>query len=383
LRIAQLELFAVAPRWLFLRLATDDGLVGWGEPIVEGRAETVRACVQEMADLLLGADPFRIEDIWQMLYRGGFYRGGPVLTSALSGIDQALWDIKGRALGVPVWQLLGGACRDRIRVYRGIGGDRPEALAAAALQAVSEQGFTAVKTNATEELGYVDSPARVREAAERIAAVREAVGDEVDVAVDFHGRVHRAMAVQLARALEPARPMFIEEPVLAENAEALAAVAAHTTIPIATGERVFTRWGFKRLLQDGHVAIVQPDLSHAGGISECRKIAAMAEAYDVAVAPHCPLGPIALAASLQLDACTPNFVIQEQSLGLHYHRGADLLSYLADPGIFAYRDGHVALPQGPGLGIELDERAVRRAAEAGHRWRNPLWRLADGSVAEW
>jgi galactonate dehydratase len=382
-KIAQLELFAVAPRWLFLRLETDAALVGWGEPIVEGRAATVAACVQEMADLLLGADPFRIEDIWQMLYRGGFYRGGPVLTSALSGIDQALWDIKGRALGVPVWQLLGGACRDRIRIYRGVGGDRPEALAAAAVQAVREHGFTAIKTNATNESGYVDAPGRVREAAARIAAVREAVGDEVDIAVDFHGRVHRAMAVRLAQALEPASPLFIEEPVLAEHSEALAAVAAHTTIPIATGERMFTRWGFKRLLQDGHVAIVQPDLSHAGGISECRKIAAMAEAYDVAVAPHCPLGPIALAASLQVDACTPNFLIQEQSLGLHYHGGADLLSYLADPAVFAYRDGHVPVPAGPGLGITVDEAAVRRAAAVGHRWRNPVWRLGDGSIAEW
>lgn len=383
MKIAQLELFAVAPRWLFLRLETDAALVGWGEPIVEGRAATVAACVQEMADLLLGADPFRIEDIWQMLYRGGFYRGGPVLTSALSGIDQALWDIKGRALGVPVWQLLGGACRDRIRIYRGVGGDRPEALAAAAVQAVREHGFTAIKTNATNESGYVDAPGRVREAAARIAAVREAVGDEVDIAVDFHGRVHRAMAVRLAQALEPASPLFIEEPVLAEHSEALAAVAAHTTIPIATGERMFTRWGFKRLLQDGHVAIVQPDLSHAGGISECRKIAAMAEAYDVAVAPHCPLGPIALAASLQVDACTPNFLIQEQSLGLHYHGGADLLSYLADPAVFAYRDGHVPVPAGPGLGITVDEAAVRRAAAVGHRWRNPVWRLGDGSIAEW
>ncbi len=383
MRIAQLELFAVPPRWLFLKIVTDDGLCGWGEPIVEGRADTVRACVQEMADLLLGLDPHRIEDIWQMLYRGGFYRGGPVLTSALSGVDQALWDIKGRALGVPVWQLLGGACRDRIRVYRGIGGDRPADVAAAALQAVREQGFTALKMNATNELGYVDSPARVREAAARLAAVRDAVGDEVGVAVDFHGRVHRAMAVLLARAFEPFLPMFIEEPVLAENNEALAAVAAHSAVPLATGERMFTRWGFKQLLQDGHVAVIQPDLSHAGGISECRKIAAMAEAYDVAVAPHCPLGPLALAASLQLDACTPNFLIQEQSLGLHYNRGTEFLAYLRDPSAFGYRDGHVAVPQGPGLGVDVDEDAVRRAAAVGHRWRNPVWRLGDGSVAEW
>lgn len=383
MKIARLELFAVPPRWLFLKLTTDEGLAGWGEPVVEGRADTVRACVQEMADLIVGHDPQRVEDIWQMLYRGGFYRGGPVLTSALSGIDQALWDIKGRALGVPVWQLLGGACRDRIRVYTGIGGDRPADVAAHALRAVRENGFTALKLNAGGAQGYIEAPSEVRLAAERLAAVREAVGEDVAVAVDFHGRVHRAMALQLARALEPYSPMFIEEPVLAENSEALALLAAHTTIPIATGERMFTRWGFKRLLQDGHVAVVQPDISHAGGISEVRKIGAMAEAYDVALAPHCPLGPITLAASLQVDACTPNFLIQEQSLGIHYNRGNDILDYLADRSVFTYSGGHVALPTGPGLGIEIDEAVVRRAAEHGHRWRNPLWRLADGSVAEW
>ena len=383
MQITQVELFAVAPRWLFLKLSTDEGLCGWGEPIVEGRAQTVRACVLELADRLIGQDPHRIEDLWQVFYRGGFYRGGPVLTSALSGIDQALWDIKGRALGVPVWQLLGGACRDRIRVYCGIGGDKPADVAAHARRAVAEHGFTALKMNATNELGYIDAPARVREAAARLAAVREAVGDEIGIAVDFHGRVHKAMALALARAFEPFSPMFIEEPVLAEHNEALAALAAQTTIPIATGERMFTRWGFKQLLQDGHVAVIQPDLSHAGGISECRKIAAMAEAYDVAVAPHCPLGPIALAASLQLDACTPNFLIQEQSIGIHYNQGSDVLDYLTDPAVFGYAQGYAAVPQGPGLGIELDEARIRRAAETGHRWRNPLWRLPDGSVAEW
>jgi galactonate dehydratase len=382
MRIASLELFLVPPRWLFLKVNTDEGVSGWGEPVVEGRAATVRQCVEEMADLLLGQDPLRIEDHWQAMYRGGFYRGGPVLTSALSGIDQALWDIKGKVLGVPVWQLLGGACRDRIRVYSWIGGDRPADVAAQAAQAVAH-GFTAVKMNATGELGYVDSPATVKEAVARVDAVRAAVGDRVDIAVDFHGRVHRAMAVRLAHALDPYGLLFIEEPVLPEHNEALAAVAAHCTTPIATGERMFTRWDFKSLLQAGDAAVIQPDLSHAGGISEVRRIAAMAEAYDVALAPHCPLGPIALAASLQVDACTPNFLIQEQSLGIHYHRGSDLLDYLADPSVFAYRDGHVPLPAGPGLGIAIDEAAVRRAAAAGHRWRNPVWRLADGSIAEW
>ena len=381
-KIAALECFAVPPRWLFLKVTCDDGVSGWGEPVVEGRAATVAACVGEMADAIVGHGADRIEDIWQMLYRGGFYRGGPVLTSALSGIDQALWDIKGRAFGAPAWQLLGGACRDRIRVYTWIGGDRPADVAAQAREAVAA-GFSAVKMNATSEMGYLASPAEVAAAVGRLAAVREAVGPDVGVAVDFHGRVHRGVAVQLARALDPYGPLFLEEPVLPEHVETLALIAQHTTAPLAAGERVYTRWGFKGLLAAGHLSVIQPDLSHAGGLSEGRKIAAMAEAYDVAVAPHCPLGPLCLAASLQLDACTPNFLIQEQSMGIHYNAGADLLDYVQNPSVFAVRDGHMQVPTGPGLGVIIDEERVRRAAAAGHRWRNPVWRLGDGTVAEW
>jgi galactonate dehydratase len=381
-RIISLELLKVPPRWLFLKVSTDEDIVGWGEPIVEGRAETVRAAVEELSGYLIGKDPFRIEDHFQVLYRGGFYRGGPVLTSALSGIEQALWDIKGRALGVPVYELLGGAARERMRVYNWIGGDRP-ADAAESAKAQRAAGFTAVKMNATEELDYVDSPAKIDAAVARIAAVREAGGPDLGIGIDFHGRVHKSMAKALARELEPYRPMFIEEPVLPGNEEALREVARHTTTPIALGERLYTRWDFKRVLVGGYVDIVQPDLSHAGGILETRKIAAMAEAFDVAVAPHCPLGPIALAASLQLDACTPNAIIQEQSLGIHHNRESDLLDYLADEDVFAYQDGYVAIPVGPGLGIEIDEEKVREAARTGHDWRNPVWRNVDGSVAEW
>ena len=382
MKILSLELFKVPPRWLFLKVSTDEGIAGWGEPIVEGRAETVRTAVEEMSGYLVGKDPFRIEDHFQVLYRGGFYRGGPVLTSALSGIEQALWDIKGRALGVPAYELLGGAAREKMRVYNWIGGDRP----ADAAESAKEQraaGFTAVKMNATEELDYVDSPVKIDAAVARIAAVREAGGPELGIGIDFHGRVHKGMAKTLARELEPYRPMFIEEPVLPGNEEALREVARHTTTPIALGERLYTRWDFKRVLVGGYVDIVQPDLSHAGGILETRKIAAMAEAFDVAVATHCPLGPIALAASLQLDACTPNAIIQEQSLGIHYNRDSDLLDYLVDEDVFAYQDGYVAIPVGPGLGIEIDEEKVREAARTGHDWRNPVWRNADGAFAEW
>ena len=382
MKIASLELFEVPPRWLFLKVSTDEGIAGWGEPIVEGRAQTVRAAVEELSGYLVGREAFRIEDHFQVLYRGGFYRGGPILTSALSGIEQALWDIKGRALGVPIYELLGGAARAEVRVYNWIGGDRPAEVAETA-KAQRAAGFTAVKMNATEELNYIDSHVKLDAAVERLAAVREAGGSDLDVAIDFHGRVHKGMAKTLARELEPYRPMFIEEPVLPENVEALREVARHTTTPIAVGERMYTRWGFKGVLTSGYVDVVQPDLSHAGGILEVRKISAMAEAFDVAVAPHCPLGPIALAASLQLDACTPNAFIQEQSLGIHYNEESDLLDYLKDPTVFAYERGYVAVPKGPGLGIEIDEEKVREATKTGHDWRNPVWRNEDGTVAEW
>ena len=382
MKIVSLELFEVPPRWLFLKVTTDEGLVGWGEPIVEGRARTVRAAVEEMSAYLVGKDPFRIEDHFQVLYRGGFYRGGPVLTSALSGIEQALWDIKGKALGVPIYELLGGAAREKVRVYNWIGGDRP-ADAAEAAKAQKAAGFTAVKMNATEELNYIDSYAKIDAAVTRLAAVREAGGAELGIGIDFHGRVHKSMAKTLVRELEIHQPMFIEEPVLPENDEALREIARHTTTPIALGERLYTRWGFKSVLTQGYVDVVQPDLSHAGGILEARKIAAMAEAFDVAVAPHCPLGPIALAASLQLDACTPNAIIQEQSLGIHYNQESDLLDYLVDKEVFAYQSGYVAVLEGPGLGIEVDEEKVRKAAKMSNDWRNPVWRNADGTVAEW
>lgn len=384
MKIASMELFKVPPRWLFLKITTDDGFVGWGEPIVEGRADTVRTAVEEMSDYLLGQDASHIEDIWQVLYRGGFYRGGPVLSSAISGIDQALWDIKGKRMGVPVYDLLGGPVRDKMRVYAWIGGDRPADVATAAKARV-EAGYTAMKMNATDNMEWIDSATKVQQAAQRLAEVRAAVGYEVGIGIDFHGRVHRGMAKALMKELEPFKPLFIEEPVLPENNEALLEIARYTTVPIATGERLFTRWGFKSLLTSGVVDIIQPDLSHTGGIWEGRKIAAMAEAFDVAVAPHCPLGPITLASSLQLDFCTPNAFIQEQSLEIHYHQGAtSLLDYLVDPEVFHYQDGFVLRPEQPGLGIEIDEEKVRSTAEnVSHRWRSPLWRNVDGSVAEW
>ena len=382
MKIVSVSTWQVPPRWLFVRIDTDEGLCGWGEPIVEGRADTVAAAVDELTDYLVGQDPRRIEDLWNVMYRAGFYRGGPVLMSAIAGIDQALWDIKGKAAGMPVYDLLGGRVRDRIRVYSWIGGDRPSDVARAARDAVA-RGFTAVKMNCTEELQIVDSHARVTRALENVQAVRDAVGPDIGLGVDFHGRVHKPMAKVLMRELVPFNLMFVEEPVLSEHLECIPELAAIGAAPIALGERLYSRFDFKRVLQTGGVDILQPDPSHAGGITETRKIAAMAEAYDVAIALHCPLGPIALAANLQLDALCYNAFIQEQSLGIHYNVGNDLLDYVADRSVFAYEDGFVKMPTAPGLGIDVDAAYVAARAAEGHRWRNPVWRHADGSVAEW
>ncbi len=382
LKIRNLELFKVAPRWLFLKMTTEDGLTGWGEPVVEGRADTVAAAVQEMGEALIGRSAGDIEDMFQMLYRAGFYRGGPVLTSAISGIEQAMWDIKGKALGVPVYEMLGGACRDKVKVYSWTGGDRPDEVAKGA-QEKYDLGYRAIKMNATAELAWIDNFKLVDEVCTRVAAIREKLGYDLDIALDFHGRVHKGMARVLMQELAQYKLMFIEEPVLCENEEAFVELRRHTATPIATGERNYTRWGFKNIITNGGVDIVQPDVSHAGGILELRKIAAMAEAWDVAVAPHCPLGPIALASCLQLDFCTPNAFIQEQSLGIHYNQGSDLMDYLADPSVFDYKDGHVGKLTAPGLGIEINEEKVREMAKIGHNWKNPIWRTEDGTITEW
>jgi len=379
--ISLIETFIVPPRWLFVRIETQDGAVGWGEASLEGHAEAVVGAFVSLRDRFIGYDPDHIEDIWQIAYRAGFYRGGPVLMSALSGLDQALWDLKGRRLGIPVWQMLGGCVRTHVPVYAWIGGDRPADVGAAA-RARKAQGFRAVKMNATEDLGWLDSPKSLEPTIQRVAAVQ---AEGLDVGLDFHGRVHRPMARQLIAAVEPLRPLFIEEPVLSEHPEAVAAIARSTHVPIALGERLYSRWDFKPFLEAGAVDIIQPDLSHAGGISECRRIAAMAEAYDVAVAPHCPLGPLALAACMQIALTTSNFVIQEMSLGIHYNSlEYDLLTYMRNPEVFAVTDGMVSALSGPGLGVEIDEERVRASArpvEPG--WRNPVWRGPDGAFREW
>ena len=378
MKIARIETFLVPPRWVFVRVEAEDGTFGWGEASLEGHAEAVIGAFEAFRDRFVGADPRRIEDIWQVGYRGGFYRGGPVMMSALSGLDQALWDLKGRHYGIPAWEMLGGKVRDKIRAYAWIGGDRPDDVASAA-KVRRDQGFSAIKMNATAELDYLVAP-KLDDVVERVKAAQ---AEGMDVGLDFHGRVHRAMAKQLAKALEPLGLLFIEEPILSENPEALAQLANLVSIPIAVGERLYSRWDFKPFLASGAVDIIQPDLSHAGGLSECRRIAAMAESFDVGVAPHCPLGPLALAACLQLAGCAPNLVIQEMSLGIHYNQGHDLLNFCSNREVLTPVDGFLPIPEGPGLGIEIDEAAVRAAHAEGHRWRNPIWRYKDGSFAEW
>ena len=382
MKITEVNTYLVRPRWGFVEIVTDDGYSGWGEAVLEGHASTVLECVREMRDYLLGADPTRIEDIFNVLYRAGFYRGGGVLMSAIAGIDQALWDIKGKYFNAPVYELMGGKCRDRMRVYSWIGGDRPQDVGSAAKER-QNAGFSAIKMNATEELQMIDSYEKVDAVLERVPAIRESCGKYFGIAVDFHGRVHKPMAKILAKKLEEYDLMFIEEPVLCEHMEDFKEIAAACNIPIATGERLFTKYDFKRLLTAGGVDIIQPDLSHAGGITECKKIASMAEAYDVALAPHCPLGPIALASCLNVDATSYNAVIQEQSIGIHYNVGKSVLDYVTNQEDFVFTDGYVQLPKRPGLGVEVNKELVLEENKTPHNWKNPVWRHKDGSVAEW
>jgi len=371
-KITRLQTFHVRPRWLLLRIETDAGIVGWGEPVLEARALTVEKAVEEIGRWLVGRDPRSIEAIWQEIYRGDFYRGGPILSSALSGIEQALWDIKGKALGVPVYELLGGRVRDRIRLYGWLNVADTGDYVSDVAREVDRQEFTAYKFVPVPACEPLESPRFFDQVVETVAGLRKALGEETDMALDFHGRCTPAVAKRLCRELEPFRPLFIEEPVLPTNPRGLREIRESTTIPIAAGERLFTRWDYADLLHAQAVHLIQPDLSHCGGIFEARKIAAMAEIHDIAVAPHCPLGPIALAACLQLDACIPNFFCQE-----HLTLGETLLT---DP--IHVENGYARIPEGPGLGVEVDESKIENLRFDGV-WETPRFYRKDGSLAEW
>ena len=368
LKITKLETFLVKPRYLFLKIHTDANIIGLGEPVLEGRAKTCAAAIDEIAPYLIGKDPRNVIHHWQAIYRHAFYRGGPLLTSALSGIEQALWDIKGKVLGVPIYELLGGPTRDKVRVYAHVA-NTPERM-----KLRKEQGFTAFKTgikNSTQS-GTVASQRFTEEAANAFAELRQAGGKDVDIGIDFHGAISPQNAKLLIKALEPYQPFFIEEPVQCQYVDAMAEIARGTHLPIATGERIFTKWGFREILAKGAATILQPDLCHAGGIFEARLIAGMAEAHYATIAPHNPLGPISLAAGLQLAASIPNFLCQEQVTLGH--------GYIKQP--FVVEKGYVKIPEGPGLGVELDDNQL--ADKLDHDWRNrETYDLNDGSVVDW
>jgi len=368
--------------WIFVKVETDAGLVGWGEASLEWKTRAVAGAIGDLEPFIRGQDPRRIEYLWQIMYRQPFFRGGIVTMSAISGIEQACWDILGKSLGVPVSQLLGGTVRDRVRMYDHLGGgemqalyldDVAESMAQRARESVAA-GYTAVKVLAVPKTAPIDGPLVITRAARTMAAIREAVGDQVDIMVDFHGRTSPAMGIAVAEALAPYRPLFIEEPALPENPDGLAMVARAVKIPVATGERLVTRFEFRALLEKGACAIIQPDLCHCGGLWEARKIAAMAETYYVAVAPHNPLGPIATAACIHFALVTPNFLIQEAIRADVPWRDA----VVTPPRIV---DGHALLYAGPGLGIEVNE-----AEAARHPFNQEeilrYWH-ADGSVADW
>lgn len=381
--IEKIDIYKVPPRWVFLRLTTRSGITGWGEPAVEGKSDSVIAAVKDFAHLLIGKDARQIEDLLQVMSKGGFYRGGVIMMSAISGIEQALWDIKGKSLGVPVYQLLGGPVRDKMRIYSWIGGDNSEELAFGARQRI-DNGFTAVKMNVSGQLDSHVSLKKLKEIKKNIQKVRETIGEENDFAIDFHGRVPKSMAKRLMQELEEFSPMFYEEPVLPEFSFYFDRLSSATSIPLAGGERLVGRSQFRDIIYHSSLDVLQPDLSHAGGIWEVKKIAASAETSGILMAPHCPLGPVSFAAALQFDFCTHNVLIQETSLGIHYNTGEiDLLSYLSNKEDFKIESGFIHRTDKPGLGIEMDEDIIMEMSKIKHNWSNPVWRNSDGSFTEW
>ena len=383
MKITKLELLKVRPRWMFLKMYTDTDLVGLGEPVLEGHCTSVEAVVREFEDYLIGKDPMQIEHHVQALYRGGFYRGGPLMLSAISGIEQAMWDIKGKYYNCPVWEMLGGKVRDKIRMYTHIKRTAVEGdFSVDEMLNITDErlraGYTALKYSIIPPIRAIDTPQNLMGHIARFAAVRERIGDSVDLAIDFHGRVSPAMALRLAEELKPYRPFFIEEPCLPENVDCMVNIARSTSIPIAAGERLFGKWQFRELLEKQAVAVVQPDICHCGGIFEGRKIALMSELYFGSIAPHNPLGPISLAACLQVDACSPNFLVQEHPGNPD---GGDLgVGYLKEP--FVMKNGYIDVPTKPGLGVELDEDALKEKLYDG-KWTTPRQYFEDGSNADW
>ncbi len=365
MQITQLDILTAdvgepgAPRvYVFVRLLTDEGIVGYGEPSCVGMEQAVVGAVRDLQHLVIGADPLAIERLLGDMTRTIIWRGGPVVSAAISGIEHALWDIKGKALGVPVWQLLGGRVRDRIECYAWIHGGEPDSYADGARKRLAE-GFRTVKFTPFEGTGLGHDVAHGQRAEARIRAVREAVGDDIGIAIDAHGLLNPVNAVEMARCIAPYGILFYEEPILPESPRALADVRRRIDIPVATGERLFGRHAFRDLLVHEAVDVIQADVGNAGGILEVYKIAVMAEAFYVSLAPHNPWSPLSTAISLHLDAVAPNFLIQEiPTAGAHAGRARLLQQQIETP-----KDGFLDIPEGPGWGVDLDEEFI-----AAHPW---------------
>lgn len=380
MKIIDIKVIIVEPRWLFVKISTDEGIAGWGEALGD-KAETVAAAVKELSRYLIGKDPRQIEHHWQAMYRGAFWRGGPILNAAISGVEIALWDILGKHLSAPIWQLLGGKCRDKIRIYLNIGSgsdDENEQVwlkygySKGWMEMIEQKKINAIKFCPFGAVKQVESWENMKKAVETVKKIRERLGDGVDLLVECHGRLSPAMAVLFCEEIAQYHPFFVEEPCPPEDISATSQVAGKVKVPIATGERIFTKFGFSQLLEKAKVAVVQPDLGICGGIMEGKKIAAMAEAHYIGVAPHSPYGPILAAASLQLAACTPNFIIQEYCSSF----GEGILK---KP--FEAKDGYIEVPAGPGLGIEVDEDALSKRPYQSKD--GPRLYHEDGSVADW
>lgn len=381
MKIAKIEQYYPRPRMRLVKISTDTGIVGWGETTLEGKPKSTWAAIEELTEYFIGKDPLRIEHHWQHVYRSAFFRGGNVLMSALSGIDQALWDIAGKFYDVPSYKLLGGAVRDRIRVYAhwGIGSMTDEGLGAARerLDLLQNKGnYTAFKSGPGGKWRGHEPPAVIDAFVERAYAMREMVGPDIELAFDFHGKMTPALAIEVCNEIKGMRPMFVEEPVPQENVDALKLVSDHVPYPIATGERLLSRWEFRGVIEKQAVAYLQPDTSHAGGITELKKIANMAEVYYIHIAPHCAIGPVAFSASIHVDAVVPNFLIQEQ---IDNGLGAGLFK-----DEWQVVNGHIELPTKPGLGFEIDEEEAEQTIDTyTEELGGEYYYESDGSVADW
>ncbi len=362
IKVTKIETFVLKNSWVFVKISTDAGITGWGE-MLKDDAKACAAGALEVGDYLIGQDPLRVVFHWQAIHRGAFYRGGPIKTAISSGIDMALWDIKGKAFGVPIYKLLGGPTRDRVRVYGRVS---------------PETGVNAIKVGLRAldraPIKYVEGQKFVDGCVDSFKALRQKYGSGVDIGVEFHGAVQPPTAMLLMKALEPYQPWFYEEVVQALNVDVMAELARKTHIPLATGERIFTKWGFREILEKRAATILQPDPCYAGGITEMRIIAGMAEAYYSPIAPHNPQGPCSLAAGLQIAAAIPNFLIQERGDNEY----SDLLAKPLPP----VKDGHRPLLTDPGLGITIDENKLMAQVGEPMQYRT-RYDPDDGSVVDW